>query len=129
MPRICSLADVLLIHLKDLPFLATTIPGKTQAALASGRPILMAARGDAVDLVRRAGAGVTCAPENDAELAETMVALSRMSPEQLEAMGARGRKLYDDEMSLNVAGDQMDRLFKATIGGRRLGRTDTTGDR
>jgi len=120
MSRICSLADVLLVHLKDLPFLATTIPGKTQAALASGRPILMAARGDAAELVMRAGAGITCLPEDDAGLAEAMVTLSRMSRGQLDAMGARGRKFYVDEMSLNVAGDQMDRLFKAIVGGREL---------
>src|SRR5262249_34860356 len=55
MSKLCAIADVLLVHLKDLPFLATTIPGKTQAALASGRPILMAVRGDAADLVTRAG--------------------------------------------------------------------------
>jgi len=40
-----------------------------------------------------------------------------MSGDQLEAMGARARKFYVDEMSLNVAGDQMDRLFKAIVGG------------
>jgi len=118
MSRICALADVLLVHLRDLPFLATTIPGKTQAALASGRPILMAARGDAADLVIRAGAGITCAPENEASLAEAMTELSRMPAEALEAMGARGRKFYLDEMSLNVAGDQMDHLFKAVVDGR-----------
>jgi glycosyltransferase involved in cell wall biosynthesis len=119
MSKICSLADVLLVHLRDLPFLATTIPGKTQAALACGRPILMGARGDAADLVTRAGAGITCAPEDDAAIAEAMVTLSRMSKDQLEQMGARGRKFYVDEMSLNVAGDQMDCLFKAIAGGKK----------
>jgi hypothetical protein len=43
-----------------------------------------------------------------------------MSPEALEAMGARGRKFYLDEMSLNIAGDQMDRLFKAAVDGRKI---------
>lgn len=120
MSKLCALADVLLVHLKDLPFLATTIPGKTQAALASGRPILMAARGDAADLVMRAGAGITCAPENDSALAEAMTSLWRMGPHVLEAMGARGRKFYLDELSLNIAGDQMDRLFKAVADGRKV---------
>ena len=70
----------------------------------------------------RAGAGITCAPENDAALAEAITALWRMGSVELEAMGARGRRFYLDEMSLNVAGDQMDHLFKAVVDGRK-GRT------
>src|SRR6185369_3221162 len=56
MPRINALADVLLVHLRDMPFLRGTIPSKTQVSLASARPILMAVRGDASDIVRDAGA-------------------------------------------------------------------------
>jgi hypothetical protein len=52
MPRVYSFADALLIHLKDLPSFAATVPSKTQVSMACGRPILTAVRGDAADLVR-----------------------------------------------------------------------------
>ncbi len=51
MPPIFALSDVLLVHLKEDPLFCITIPSKTQAYLAFGKPILMAVRGDAADLV------------------------------------------------------------------------------
>ncbi len=116
MPRICSLADVFLVHLRDLPFFRSTIPSKTQVALACGRPVLMAVNGDAADIVRKAEAGVTCAPEDEAELARAMVALAETGRDQLEAMGKRGRRFYLDEMALDVGGCQMDRLLREVVG-------------
>ena len=58
MAGINAIADVLLVHLRDLPFFRATIPGKTQVALASGKPVLMGVAGDAADLVIKAGAGL-----------------------------------------------------------------------
>ena len=57
------------VSLEDRPFFAATIPSKTQAALACGRPLVMAVRGDAADLVTRADAGVVCEPDNAEALA------------------------------------------------------------
>ena len=52
---ILSLADAALVHLKDDPLFRITIPSKTQAYLALGRPVLMAVAGDAAALVARIG--------------------------------------------------------------------------
>ncbi len=110
--KINSLADVLLVHLKDLPFFASTIPGKTQVALACGRPILMAVRGDAADIVHRAQAGLTCEPENDEAVAQAILEFYRMNREEREAMGRRGREFYLREMSLADAGKRMEALLQ-----------------
>jgi glycosyltransferase involved in cell wall biosynthesis len=104
MPKIYALADVLLVHLRDLPFFAATIPSKTQVSLSCGRPVLMAVRGDAADLVRRAGAGVTCSPEDDAEMADAFVKLAHTDRRELEEMGVNGRAAYLANMSLDVGG-------------------------
>ena len=113
MPKINSLADVLLIHLKDLPFLPATIPGKTQVSLASGRPILMAVRGDAPKIIQEAGAGIICEPENPVGMARAMVELSRLSKEKLQDMGRQGRSYYLDNLSLDIAGKKLDAIFRA----------------
>ena len=52
---ILSRADVLLVHLQDDPLFRITIPSKTQAYLAMGRPILMAVAGDAANLIEQSG--------------------------------------------------------------------------
>jgi colanic acid biosynthesis glycosyl transferase WcaI len=118
MPRIGALADVHLVHLRDLPFFRATIPSKTQVALACARPVLMAVNGDAADIVRKAEAGVTCPAEDESRLADAMVTLAETSREELEAMGQRGRRFYLDEMSLDIGGRDMDRLLRE-VGGPR----------
>lgn len=113
MPRINALADALLVHLRDFPFMAVTIPSKTQVALASGRPMLVGLRGDAADLVRQAGAGVVVSPDDPRAMAEGMRRLARATPDELAAMGRGGRQYYLDHLSLEVAGNQMDEIFRA----------------
>jgi putative colanic acid biosynthesis glycosyltransferase WcaI len=116
MPRINALADVLLVHLRDMPFLRGTIPSKTQVSLASARPILMAVRGDASDIVRDAGAGATCGPEDPAELADAMRKLFETDREELDAMGARGRAYYLERMSLEVGAPLTEALLRRVAG-------------
>ena len=62
MSRLYALADVLLVHLKDDPLFRITIPHKTLAYLATGKPILAAVSGDVAELVTGEGVGVTCPP-------------------------------------------------------------------
>lgn len=111
MPPIHALADVLLVHLKDLDFFASTVPSKTQVALASGRPVLMGVRGDAADIITEAGAGLTCEPENDAAMAAQILELYHMKAEAREEMGANGRAYYQSRMSLDVGGALMEDIF------------------
>ena len=115
MPRINALADVLLVHLKDLPFLAATIPSKTQVSLACGRPVLIAVRGDAADVVKAAKAGIAVAPGDPKELADAMLRFAGLPQEELDLMGRRGRDYYTRELSLDHAGAQMDRIFRALL--------------
>lgn len=88
-------ADCLLVHLRDEALFAITIPSKTQAYLYAGKPVLMAVRGDATDLITQAGAGAIALPENAADLAAKTLALAALTPQERAAMGARGRSFYD----------------------------------
>jgi colanic acid biosynthesis glycosyl transferase WcaI len=115
MPEINALADVLLVHLRDFPFLAATIPSKTQVSLASAKPVLMAVRGDAADIVRNADAGLTCDPDDPDAMALAMHQLASMSPAELEAMGERGMRYYHEHLSLDIAGAQMDAIFRRLL--------------
>jgi colanic acid biosynthesis glycosyl transferase WcaI len=112
MPELNALADVLLVHLRDLPFFSATVPSKTQVSLASGRPVLMAVRGDAADLIERARAGVTCTPGDPTAIANAVLQLRALSPQERDAMGMRGRRFYEEQLSLEVGGRQMDVLLR-----------------
>jgi colanic acid biosynthesis glycosyl transferase WcaI len=94
-------ADVLLVHLADDPVFDITIPQKTQAYLLAGKPILMAVRGEAADLVAGAGAGIVVPPENAVALAAAVRLLAQKSPAQLAVMGQRGAQFYRQNMSMD----------------------------
>lgn len=73
--RYLQAADALLVHLKKDPLFAITIPSKTQAYMAVGKPLLMAVEGDAADLVKQSGCGLVVEPENAASLVSAVEVL------------------------------------------------------
>ncbi len=119
MPYWFALADVMLVHLKRDPLFEITIPSKTMAYLACGRPILGAVAGDTADLVLAAGAGICCAPEDPAALAQAARALYAMSCEQRAAMGVAGRRYFLAEHTRAVLIDRYEALLSAVIASRR----------
>jgi len=106
-------ADVLLVHLRDDPLFAITIPSKTQAYMEAGRPILMAVRGDAAALVTDAGAGICVPPEDPSALAEAVWKLAATPADTLSEMGARGRAYYWKHLSFAAGVDRLERLLVA----------------
>jgi lipopolysaccharide/colanic/teichoic acid biosynthesis glycosyltransferase len=105
-------ADVLLVHLKDDPLFAITIPSKTQDYLAAGRPILMAVRGDAARLVARAGAGILAEPGNPESIAEAVCKLDAMPAAERDRMGRAGREFYERELTMGLAVERLDALLR-----------------
>ena len=104
--------DALLVHLKDDPLFRITIPSKTQAYLAAGKPILMGVRGDAANLIERSQSGVICEPGNPESIAEAVKQLVSAGPERLAAMGRSGRAFYETELSISRGVEDFSRVFK-----------------
>lgn len=115
--RVLAAADVLLVHLKNDPLFKITIPSKTQAYLAAGKPILMGVEGDAADLVQMIKAGATCLPENAESIADAVINLYSLPPEQRAAMGTRGKEFYYRELSLKAGADRFERVFNEVVRG------------
>jgi glycosyltransferase involved in cell wall biosynthesis len=100
--RILTLADALLVHLRDDPLFRVTIPSKTQAYLHAGRPIVMAVRGDAADLMQQAGAGIVAEPGNPDSIADAAIGLASRPSSEREEMGRRGAEFYRRHLSLAI---------------------------
>lgn len=105
-------ADALLVHLKDDPLFKITIPGKTQAYMAIGKPMLLAVQGDAAALVTRAQCGVLAEPESAASIASAAERLAALSPAELAAMGDRARAFYRDNLAMSVGVEKFARVFE-----------------
>jgi len=117
--QVLNLADVLLVHLRDDPLFRITIPSKTQAYMATGKPILMAVRGDSAALLENAGAGLVCEPEDPVALAAAVTSLASAPAEQLRAMGESGRRFYHDELSLETGVSHFEALLHEAAESRR----------
>ena len=111
-----AIADALLVHLRDSPIFSITIPSKTQAYLACGRPIIMAVKGDGARLIEENGCGVTVPPEEPQALAANIKKLMNMTPEQRKALGDSGRRLYSSRFTKSMLLDKMESVLMTVAG-------------
>tara|TARA_B100000925_G_C21970220_1_gene457517 strand:+ start:76 stop:1290 length:1215 start_codon:yes stop_codon:yes gene_type:complete len=107
-----SSADALLIHLNSDPLFEITIPGKTQAYMAIGKPIIMGVSGDASNLVAKADCGVSFEPENSSALAEAAKDLMLCSPAELKRQGRNASSFYNSRLSVKVGIDSFSEIFE-----------------
>jgi glycosyltransferase involved in cell wall biosynthesis len=108
-------ADALLIHLKHDPLFKITIPGKTQAYMAAGKPIIMGVSGDASNLVSQADCGVCFEPENSAALAEATNSLMLLPPNDIKRLGENAKKFYNENLSVKIGVDSFVKIFNEVI--------------
>src|SRR2546430_11023912 len=88
MPAILAAADVLVVPL--LKYIRGAVPSKLYEAMASGRPVVLIAEGEAAQIVRQHDAGMCVAPGDLAGLVQALRTLS--GDADLRArLGANGR--------------------------------------
>lgn len=104
-------ADALMVHLRRDPLFTVTIPSKTQAYMAVGRPLLLAVEGDAAELVTASGSGVLATPEDAVSLADAAQTLACMPRDELERMGDRAARYYSQHLSRARGTEKFAALF------------------
>lgn len=109
MPGFMQKASALLVTLADQPIFALTVPNKVQAYMAAGRPIIACLNGEGARLVAEAKAGVSVHAEDPRGLADAILQLYGLTPDELEKMGDNGRKYYREHFD-------HDRLVEQLIG-------------
>jgi glycosyltransferase involved in cell wall biosynthesis len=118
MPAIYALADVLLIHLKADPSFRLSIPGKTYAYMACGKPILAAVGGVTADIVAENSSGLTCPPEDPHAMAEAIVTLFEMSTQERERIGNAARDAAVAKFSRDLVINLHERVLTALVSAR-----------
>lgn len=86
-----SAADVLLAHLDPAPHRLGTIPAKILAYMSVGRPVLLAAEGEAADVIERSGAGLVVQPRSPEALVAGVLQM-QADPGTRALQGQRGRQ-------------------------------------
>lgn len=107
MPSFFAGADALLVSLRRDPIFERTIPGKVQAYLAAGVPLLGMLDGEGARVIDEARAGLTCPAGDAVALAARVVELASASESDREAMGDRGRAYGAREFDRQVLIDRL----------------------
>lgn len=72
MPKFFAMADAMLLTLIADPFISLTLPGKAQAYMAAGKPIIGSANGEIPLVIQKSGCGFCAEAENEKGLAEAV---------------------------------------------------------
>jgi glycosyltransferase involved in cell wall biosynthesis len=112
MPAVLVQASALLVSLVRSPTMNKTIPSKIQAYLAAGRPIIACLDGEGARVIEEAGAGVTCAAEDAAALAEAILRMGTMPNSELLRMGEAGRCYYQEHFDPRVLAHKLLGYFR-----------------
>lgn len=112
MPALFATVDALLVSLKTNEVFEKTIPGKVQAYLASGKPILGMLDGEAARVIEEAGAGLACSSGDRQAFSSIVEQMALMPSLQREAMGRLGKSYYEEHFSKEKLFLNLVRLFR-----------------
>lgn len=97
----------LLALLKSDEIFTFTIPGKIQAYLSSGMPIIASMNGEGARIVQASGSGLTCAAEDSVGLANCVLKMYETPDSARALMGESGKKYYDEHFEINKQGKRL----------------------
>lgn len=119
MTSLMATADLAYVSLNTHPLALVTLPSKTQAAFASGTPILAAAAGDLADVVRLANAGWVAPPGDATKIAATISSICKAGHPELARRGRNARAHYEAEFLASRGVQRIETLLQeATRWGR-----------
>lgn len=119
MTALMATGDFNYVGLRPHALSPITMPSKTQAGLAAGRALLVAADGDVATVVRESGAGFTADPGDPVAIAEAIRSACSLGREGLRTMGARARDYYERTFSVAHGVQRIESLLEQAAASRR----------
>jgi len=114
MPRLWSLCDVSLIHLKDTPVFKTVIPSKLFESMGMGLPVLVGVpEGEVTGIVSKCDCGINVAPENADQMCKAILKLYQNS--QLMTKYQQNSLKSAPKYSREILAEHMLKSFEQTL--------------
>ena len=122
LPEVLAAGDIHLVPLKR-GLGRSSVPSKTYSILAAGRPLIASVDqgSEIARIVERAEAGVAIPPEDPEALTKAIQRLIE-SPDEVEAMGASGRRFVETWASPAAVGEAYEHLFQELVSKGKGGR-------
>lgn len=121
MTALMATSDLNYVGLRRHDLSPITMPSKTQAGLAAGRALLVAAEGDVARVVEEAEAGFTVDPDDVEGIAAAITAACAIGRDGLQSLGARARAYYERTFAVERGVSQIEMLLEQAAATRRHG--------
>lgn len=115
MGKFYAASDALLVHLEDQPVFRLVIPHKILTYLAAGKPVLGGVKGDAMELLEKAGAGIPFQPQSEAGLLESILDLYNMPEVERRKMGQNGTNYARQHYDFSITCRQISDLLQKAV--------------
>ncbi|HEX2065018.1 MAG TPA: glycosyltransferase family 4 protein [Acidimicrobiales bacterium] len=106
-------ADAALVSLRDTPVLHGAVPSKLYEAMASARPVVLVAKGEAARLVDDVGCGAVVPPGRPELLADAVRSIRRSG--QAATMGRRGQEFVFTHRDVNAHARHLESLLVEVV--------------
>ena len=113
MPGLIAEADALLITLKNQSNYNLTLPGRTQAFMACGKPIICCANGETARVIKAAGCGLIAEADNSDELAQRVIESSNIAKEELIRMGNSGLEYSKTNYNMDTVFQKIEKVLES----------------
>lgn len=115
MPSFFAHSDALLVSLKRDPVFSMTIPGKVQSYLMAGIPLIGMLDGEGAAVIREANAGLTCVAGDGAGLAQAVLIMAAMTPDERHQLGHNGRQYALQEFGRTQLMNRLEALLLEAV--------------
>lgn len=103
--------EAALITLSKSEVYSMTIPAKTQSCLACGIPIIASADGEVQKIIKTAQCGFAGDAGDAAALAENIISLLKLCPEEKEKLSVNAIQYYKNNFDKQMLMDKMEEYF------------------
>ena len=118
-PPILASSNACLIHLKKCSLFETVLPSKLFEVMAMARPVIMGVRGEALEIVHAADAGLEMEPGSASSLVEAVETLAE-NPTTAAGMGQSGRDYVVEHFGRDELASRYLRLLAEVAGVRTV---------
>ena len=118
--RLMSVGDVHFVSLRRDPLAEVAMPSKVPATLACGKPMIVAAEGEAVGVVSRTGAGWACTPGDRDGLEAAIREALGAGACRLQTMGRQAREAYEAEFAVDIGVERVEQLMVGSAQGEHV---------
>ena len=110
-PSLLKESDAVIMLLRDIPLYKYGMsPNKMYEYLASTKPIIFSGS-VANDMVKEANAGVSVEAENPKKLKEGILSLQKMTIDEREVLGKKGRKYVEENYDTKVLSKKIEKII------------------